>query len=282
MSILREIRRGKVYRVPKFSALQLQSEAVLKSAPDAFLVDASAVNEFFITDMQDRLRRAQENRAHVDCNIDQEQFPACRPPHSHLMIEGFLTPRGDRGASHVERLSDDRFRLMHYLTAEGEVTIHATTEVSMDEWGGVKSCQFSHTEDCEDPNSSRLLGSFQTLFALHALCWLNCQQSFEIKKIPFGKIKARGIRPGPIPACVWHVIKISMGNAHKGISGGENVFPDEGCKITRCHWVRGHYRDYRKGPGMWGNAKLKILMWVREHQRGNPQLGMVIPEYKLG
>jgi hypothetical protein len=49
----------------------------------------------------------------------------------------------------------------------------------------------------------------------------------------------------------------------------------------RRFWVRGHYADYRDGAGLFGNSKLRCVLWIPEHQRGNSELGDVIPEYSL-
>jgi hypothetical protein len=35
------------------------------------------------------------------------------------------------------------------------------------------------------------------------------------------------------------------------------------------------------GAGLFGNPKLRCVFWIPEHQRGNAELGDVIPEYSL-
>lgn len=40
------------------------------------------------------------------------------------------------------------------------------------------------------------------------------------------------------------------------------------------------YGDYRKN-GLFGRDDMRGIYWFSEHKRGNPDLGQVIPEYKL-
>jgi len=51
--------------------------------------------------------------------------------------------------------------------------------------------------------------------------------------------------------------------------------------VLRFHNIRGHYADYRKGNGLFGNPKLKKLFWVPEHTAGDPELGTVVSSYKV-
>jgi hypothetical protein len=81
-----------------------------------------------------------------------------------------------------------------------------------------------------------------------------------------------------VPATVWHEIKIT--DVPKVQSTGRNSLGRDESKERR-HWVRGHYADYRNGAGLFGNPKLRCVFWIPEHQRGNAELGDVIPEYTL-
>lgn len=50
----------------------------------------------------------------------------------------------------------------------------------------------------------------------------------------------------------------------------------------RMHLVRGHYKDFRNGPGVGGNAKAKGIYWTPAHIRGEKALGMVAKDYEIG
>jgi hypothetical protein len=48
---------------------------------------------------------------------------------------------------------------------------------------------------------------------------------------------------------------------------------------VRFHTRRGHYRDYRKGKGLFG--KLSKLVWVESHACGNKSMGEIRKGYKI-
>jgi hypothetical protein len=81
-----------------------------------------------------------------------------------------------------------------------------------------------------------------------------------------------------VPASVWHEIRIT--SVPQIRTTGHGVFGRDESKMRRF-WVRGHYADYRVGAGLFGNPKLRCVFWIPEHQRGNSELGDVIPEYSL-
>jgi hypothetical protein len=59
------------------------------------------------------------------------------------------------------------------------------------------------------------------------------------------------------------------------------VAADGGHREVRFHWVRGHYADYSKGAGLFGNPKLRAVFWIPEHRAGNGELGTVVASYKV-
>jgi hypothetical protein len=50
---------------------------------------------------------------------------------------------------------------------------------------------------------------------------------------------------------------------------------------VRFHSVRGHYADYTKGTGLFGNPDLRQVFWIPEHRAGNEELGTVAASYKV-
>jgi hypothetical protein len=71
------------------------------------------------------------------------------------------------------------------------------------------------------------------------------------------------------PGTFWKTIVIRPDEQIRR-SGGD-VFSDESKGLVRLHWVRGHYRHFKDGS----------MCYVMPHQRGNPELGRTIPEYKV-
>lgn len=110
---------------------------------------------------------------------------------------------------------------------------------------------------------------------LHALARMNCANA-ELRVMDEAKFPASA-KASPTPACVWHTIHVR--DAPERIRRtGRNALRSESAP-QREHWIRGHYADYRRGPGLFGNPKLRKTFWIPEHQVGDPRLGCVIPEY---
>lgn len=51
--------------------------------------------------------------------------------------------------------------------------------------------------------------------------------------------------------------------------------------IQPLHIVAGNFADYRDGPGMFGNPKLKGVYWRPQHVRGNVERGVVVKDYEV-
>lgn len=98
--------------------------------------------------------------------------------------------------------------------------------------------------------------------ALQALSRMNCKNA-KLRPLNEGKFIPHS--PNPIvPASVWHEIVIT--SVPKIRSTGRNIFTEDEREI-RAHWIRGHYADYRKGAGLFGNPKLKGLLDTGAPQR---------------
>jgi hypothetical protein len=114
------------------------------------------------------------------------------------------------------------------------------------------------------------------LIVLSTLARMNCR-NVELRQIPGAK--APRYQGAPNPASIWHEIHISSVPHLRSTGKDATGQTDE--RLIRCHWIRGHYADYTKGPGLFGNPKLRCSFWIPEHQKGNEDLGHVIPEYVL-
>jgi hypothetical protein len=78
------------------------------------------------------------------------------------------------------------------------------------------------------------------------------------------------------PFSVWHEIVVTSLPQLRREQKGE-IAPDGEKRELRFHKVRGHYADYRKGKGLFG--RLKVRLWIVEHEAGDPELGTVKSSY---
>jgi hypothetical protein len=115
-------------------------------------------------------------------------------------------------------------------------------------------------------------------FVVHIFARLNCH-NVRLGPISNGLQKSpkRHRHPKAVAETVWHEIKVTSvpniaGRSAKEVPSGESV-------DIRFHWVRGHYADYSKGSGLFGNPKLKAVFWIPEHTRGEKEAGEVISSY---
>jgi hypothetical protein len=92
---------------------------------------------------------------------------------------------------------------------------------------------------------------------------------------PFDSQPTQIVKPDRAPCSVWHTIHLPRFAAPPLIDA--EITPE--ILERREHWVRGHRKDFRRGAGMFG--RVKALVWVGEHQRGNPELGSVFSTYQV-
>ena len=132
-------------------------------------------------------------------------------------------------------------------------------------------------DEMTGPYGSLLVAANSAVFiACHAICRLHCK-GVKLSQRPEGKIRKRFTNK-PAPACVWHTIDHTNAAQIKHQFTGLNVFRDE-LKMREFR-VRGHYADYRE-TGLFGRESMRGLYWIPDHRRGNPDLGTVIPEYRV-
>jgi hypothetical protein len=129
------------------------------------------------------------------------------------------------------------------------------------------------------PQNPRLkvcdLGQFKDVTSLANVAVLYILNAFEIMSCANTELRPCGkfLRNTPrapinlIPACVWH--EIHVGHPTKRISCGQDAFHHDQSEFRRRHWVRGHPRRLASG----------VKVWIHAHQRGNAELGEIIPSY---
>ncbi|HXS93203.1 MAG TPA: hypothetical protein VN736_01290 [Candidatus Limnocylindrales bacterium] len=105
---------------------------------------------------------------------------------------------------------------------------------------------------------------------------INCH---NVHLEPIGGVKKAKVKSNLDRGTVWHEIKIGpipkIGKS-ADLDGGTDEHSEK-----RFHWVRGHYADYSKGNGLFGNPKLKVVFWIPEHGRGNKEVGDVVSSYHI-
>lgn len=120
-----------------------------------------------------------------------------------------------------------------------------------------------------------LLGAI-LLWAMHTFARMNCH---NVKVLPMkaGAPSAKQLKKHGPPATVWHEIVVTSLPELRRARG--ECPPDGEKRELRFHRVRGHYADYTKGKGLFG--KLKIRIYVDEHEAGNAELGRVASGYRV-
>ncbi len=108
---------------------------------------------------------------------------------------------------------------------------------------------------------------------------MNCR-NVELRKAAAQAVepKRKKKREVTVPACVWHEIVVTSVPSIR--VAGKPSTGDSGTK-RRASWIRGHYADYRKGNGLFGNPKLRAIFWIPEYKKGDEELGLAVPEYRL-
>jgi hypothetical protein len=113
-------------------------------------------------------------------------------------------------------------------------------------------------------------------WVLHTLARMNCANT-ELVPISNGHSHQRRDRP---PSSVWHEIRVT--SVPKLRAKYNSTAPEGESRAVRFHWVRGHFADYSKGAGLFGNPKLRAVFWIPEHRAGSEELGTVVANYAVG
>jgi len=265
--------------------------------PDTILVNAQSVME----DLRpsDDLKRANCPGDQIERIFDYKEIPRVMPPFPVMWLEGKLfsircgvlvrrqtvedTPDsllGEFAAMAPVPVNASTFIFQElFLERAGAASLEASASCWLDAGGSALSVHNMMPPAFEGDDQERWIFNLQivTCWVLHAFARMNCK-NVELRPIKEGKMN-RHPPNKVVPASVWHEIVIA--SVPKMRSTGQDIFSDHEKSDIRAHWIRGHYADYRKGRGLFGNPKLKALFWIPEHRQGNEALGQVIPEYTL-
>lgn len=109
---------------------------------------------------------------------------------------------------------------------------------------------------------------------LNCLQRINCGNA-SLKELYVGKPKHRS--GNAKKGLIWNEIIIGDSPATRSNATGI----DSNLIEIRLHSVRGHYADYTRGNGMFGNPNLRKIFWISDHIRGNSEVGEVRSVYKV-
>jgi hypothetical protein len=174
-----------------------------------------------------------------------------------------------------------------FVDVDGSAFIHSTIFYWLDDGGSFLCSARLNIRDETIPNdcspsadilaarrNSTAVSRLHTCFLLSVFGRLNCH---NVRLEPINITKPRKHRMRSQPTTIWHEIRVSsVPGVASSVRTGHN---DANHTDLRFHWVRGHYADYSRGNGMFGNPDLKKVFWIPEHPRGAIDNGEVISSY---
>ena len=127
-----------------------------------------------------------------------------------------------------------------------------------------------------DADWTRRHCSLLNLVMLNSIQRMNCANAHLVESDPSVKrIREKGKK---FKGIVWHEIKLSSAPVKSSVrSGCEYEFSAN----IRQHSVRGHYADYTRGKGLFGNPGLRKIYWIPDHIKGREEVGKVFSSYSL-
>lgn len=149
----------------------------------------------------------------------------------------------------------------------GQAAVFYRFEVELDAEGKVCANVRIHDDVLGDEHEYKLHRSNDIYCVLATMYYMNLPGT-TVVQMPVGKESSTRFRHKPRPATVWH--RLVLPHPERNVSGGRDVFRSGECR-RREHTVRRHERTLRSGR----------KVWIRDHRRGNPSLGQVLPEYKV-
>lgn len=110
--------------------------------------------------------------------------------------------------------------------------------------------------------------------AMFGLSLIHCKNAVVTEVDPPKKLTKSGHpRPGRQPTR-YHVVTVG---------GMRQTLSEAGAESTGIHQalhkVRGHFKDYRSGKGLFG--RVRGMFWWDEHSAGNEALGTILSDYRV-
>lgn len=110
------------------------------------------------------------------------------------------------------------------------------------------------------------------------MCALQRLACANVEAVVWRKPGTRIKRKRKVRGLAYRVLCVRSGDGRlRPLAPRRQSTDDE--KTVRFHMRRGHYRDYRKGRGLFGRTKK--LVWVQPHACGDKALGEIRKAYKV-
>lgn len=172
------------------------------------------------------------------------------------------------------------FRFVEFRKREVEPSWVFT--FTLDKYGTLFSHDYPQDEQGNVQHDAIEGGSIYTVF--FALSLMNTKNVELIDHIPPPKLSKKHEKKYGAPLVTYKTIKVNPMRTVKRMDGddvpsSERDIASQG--IQPLHIVAGNFADYRDGPGMFGNPKLKGVFWRPQHIRGNAERGVVVKDYEV-
>lgn len=200
-----------------------------------------------------------------------------RPPYSPLWME--YTKQGKTsGALFTTAPYDGDIGVLgvFFLTSgsRGEILPLAVVAILLDQEGRViRASQtmnpFATTEDMVP-----ITGTPRHFYT--ALALLHCKNIEVLDHFPDESKNRKRRKKGKQPLVRYKTLRITESPFTKRYK--QNSTREHG---AATHTVRGHFRDYSKGKGLFGNPKLKGIYWTGPMLRGSGEHGVIVKDYKI-
>jgi len=180
----------------------------------------------------------------------------------------------------LQRPEGARWVLLLYMAVMEQGRVQGPTlfwSAWLDEYGQIiqepiMGCPgLSATVSVRDPTYARY--AFAIRAFLQAICFMNTKGIQHVPNKPGTKTSKAWQRKHGQPLHTFKTLLVEQvipgGGSRTGTSGVERSH----------HIVRGHFSDYRNGPGLFG--KHKVLVWRPHHVAGNKGVGTVDKNYNI-
>lgn len=121
------------------------------------------------------------------------------------------------------------------------------------------------------------IGSIVEGCMLLGLSFLNAKNTELIDNPPPAKLSKRHQKKYGVPLVTYKTLKV---NPIRKVNANDHDDASDGDSIPKSlHIVRGHFADYRNGPGLFG--KINDIVWKEAHVRGSAKAGVVVKDYDV-
>ena len=160
-----------------------------------------------------------------------------------------------------------------FAEVDGQAVHVGMMRLILNEFGQVHAYCAHATKDVGNVDTKQMCSCFWTV--CEAIVRMNTEG--VVVSPPWSEPKAIHEKPNPKKLCsIWRTIHIGV---EKVVHGGKNglAITKEAADRREC-WVRASRKDYRRN-GLFG--RIRKLIYVPEHKRGNPDLGTVVHSFKV-